>query len=62
VLLPYGYQTEQALALSALFLLINVQHIFVGFVVSLWYPLARRPAPATDPARDGSAAAGSREP
>jgi len=43
-------------------LLINVQHIFVGFVVSFWYPLARRPAPATDPARDGSAAAGSREP
>jgi uncharacterized protein (TIRG00374 family) len=62
VLLPYGYQTEQALALSALFLLINVQHIFVGFVVSFWYPLARRPAPATDPARNGSAAAGSREP
>lgn len=62
VLLPYGYQTEQALALSALFLLINVQHILVGFILSFWYPLARRSAPATDAASNGSAAAGSSEP
>ncbi|NWF78518.1 MAG: flippase-like domain-containing protein [Chloroflexi bacterium] len=41
VLLPYGYTTEQALALSALFLLINLQHIAVGFILSFWYPLAR---------------------
>ncbi|GAB4430659.1 MAG: lysylphosphatidylglycerol synthase transmembrane domain-containing protein [Chloroflexi bacterium OHK40] len=40
VLLPYGYTTEQALTLSALFLLINLQHILVGFIVSFWYPLA----------------------
>ncbi|MCS6882895.1 MAG: lysylphosphatidylglycerol synthase transmembrane domain-containing protein [Oscillochloridaceae bacterium] len=62
VLLPYGYQTEQALALSALFLLINVQHILVGFILSFWYPLARRSAPTTDAASNGSAAAGSSEP
>lgn len=39
ILLPYGYTTEQALTLSALFLLLNLQHILVGFVFSLWYPL-----------------------
>lgn len=38
-LAPYGYDQEQALTLSALFLLINVQHIIVGFIVSFWYPL-----------------------
>ncbi|MFQ3662388.1 MAG: lysylphosphatidylglycerol synthase transmembrane domain-containing protein [Chloroflexaceae bacterium] len=58
VLLPYGYTTEQALALSALFLLINVQHILVGFIVSFWYPLARRPAREIDVSRDGNTAAG----
>jgi len=40
ILLPYGYTTEQAIMLSALFLLLNLQHIVVGFIVSLWYPLA----------------------
>lgn len=40
ILLPYGYTTEQAITLSALFLLLNLQHIVVGFIVSLWYPLA----------------------
>ncbi len=59
VLLPYGYTTEQALALSALFLLINVQHILVGFIVSFWYPLTRRPAREIDVSRDGNTAAGS---
>lgn len=48
VLLPYGYQPEQALALSALFLLINLQHIAVGFILSFWYPLARGSAPSPD--------------
>ena len=42
ILLPYGYSTEQALTLSALFLLINLQHILVGFIVSFWFPLGRK--------------------
>jgi uncharacterized protein (TIRG00374 family) len=41
VLAAYNYTTEQALTLSALFLLINVEHIIVGFIVSLWFPLGR---------------------
>lgn len=39
ILLPFGYTTEQALTLSALFLLINLEQILVGFIVSFWYPL-----------------------
>lgn len=39
VLQPYGYTAEQALTLSALFLLINLEHILVGFIFSFWYPL-----------------------
>lgn len=35
----YGYSTEQALSLSALFLLLNIEHIIVGFLVSLRHPL-----------------------
>jgi glycosyltransferase 2 family protein len=41
VLAPYNYSAEQALSLSALFLLINIQHIVVGFVVSFWFPLGK---------------------
>jgi uncharacterized protein (TIRG00374 family) len=41
ILLPYGYSQEQALSLSALFLLLNVQHIVVGFIASFWYPLGQ---------------------
>jgi glycosyltransferase 2 family protein len=41
VLAPYGYSAEQALSLSALFLLINLQHILVGFIVSFWFPLGK---------------------
>lgn len=53
VLLPYGYTAEQALTLSALFLLLNLEHILVGFILSFWYPLGRaQPAPA-----DGESAA-----
>lgn len=40
-LAAYGYSQEQALTLAALFLLINVEHIIVGFIVSLWFPLGR---------------------
>jgi len=46
VLGRYGYATEQALTLSALFLLINIEHIVVGFLLSLRYPLGS--APPTD--------------
>ncbi|MEF3273499.1 MAG: flippase-like domain-containing protein [Chloroflexus sp.] len=40
-LAAYGYAQEQALTLSALFLLINVEHILIGFIVSLWFPIRR---------------------
>jgi uncharacterized protein (TIRG00374 family) len=43
VLGRYGYQPEQALALSALYLLVNLEHILVGFLVSLRYPLGSTP-------------------
>lgn len=43
VLGRYGYQPEQALALSALYLLVNIEHIVVGFLVSLRYPLGSAP-------------------
>lgn len=42
VLASYDYSQEQAITLSALFLLINIQHIVVGFIVSFWFPLGRR--------------------
>jgi uncharacterized membrane protein YbhN (UPF0104 family) len=35
----YGYTSEQALLLSVQFLLINIEHILIGFLVSLRYPL-----------------------
>jgi glycosyltransferase 2 family protein len=44
VLAPYGYSQEQALTLSALFLLINVEHIVIGFLMSFRYPLTAQPA------------------
>lgn len=46
VLALYGYTAEQALSLSALFLLLNVEQIIVGFLVSLRYPLGQVPAEA----------------
>lgn len=42
VLIPYGYIPEQALSLSVLFLLLNIEHVVVGFIVSFWYPMGRR--------------------
>lgn len=39
ILLPYGYSSNEALILSALFLLLNIEHILIGFIVSFWYPL-----------------------
>jgi uncharacterized protein (TIRG00374 family) len=38
----YGYSLEQALAVSALFLLLTLQHILIGFIVSFWYPLGKQ--------------------
>jgi glycosyltransferase 2 family protein len=39
----YHYTPEQALSLSALFLLLNLEHILLGFLVSLRYPLGQPP-------------------
>jgi uncharacterized protein (TIRG00374 family) len=52
VLASYGYSQEQAITLSALFLLINVQHILVGFIVSFWFPLGRNDPQALQEVRD----------
>ena len=51
VLAAYGYGREQALALSALFLLLNLEHILIGFLASLRFPPGR-----------GAAADGARSP
>jgi uncharacterized protein (TIRG00374 family) len=50
-LIPYGYTQEQAIAVSALFLLINLQHILVGFIVSFWFPLGKVCSATPDIAR-----------
>lgn len=39
LLARYGHAPEIAISLSALFLLINIEHIILGFLVSLRYPL-----------------------
>ena len=41
VLQSFGYGRDQALALSALFLLVNIENIVLGFLVSLRHPLGR---------------------
>jgi uncharacterized protein (TIRG00374 family) len=51
VLQHYGYSSEQALLLSAQFLLINIEHILLGFLVSLRYPLQDAAKP---PASEGT--------
>ncbi len=43
VLGRYGYSVEQALSLSALYLIVNIEHILIGFLVSLRYPLDTSP-------------------
>lgn len=40
-LAPYGYSAEQAISVSALFLLLTLEHVLVGFIVSFWFPLSR---------------------
>ncbi|MEY2845461.1 MAG: hypothetical protein RL076_1007 [Chloroflexota bacterium] len=39
LLQAHGYASAYAIALSGLFLIINVEHIIVGFLVSLRYPI-----------------------
>jgi uncharacterized protein (TIRG00374 family) len=43
VLASYGYGPDKALSLSALFLLVNLEQILIGFLVSLRYPLGSAP-------------------
>jgi len=47
VLGAYGYQQELALVLSALFLVLNFEHIIVGFLASLRHPLGEIPQEET---------------
>jgi uncharacterized protein (TIRG00374 family) len=60
VLALYGYSQEQALSLSALYLLLNIEHILIGFLVSLRYPLGAGstttppPVAATEPTEQTS--------
>ena len=53
VLARYGYRQELALALSALFLLLNIEHIVIGFLVSLRYPLGSAPTPDSSAEGEG---------
>ena len=53
ILVPRGYPPEQALSVATLFLLLTLEQILVGYIVSFWYPLGQgqtnpyhRPAPA----------------
>lgn len=50
----HNYAPEIALGLSALFLLINLQHILVGFLVSLRYPLGETPKAEADESNNGT--------
>jgi uncharacterized protein (TIRG00374 family) len=54
VLANYGYLADKAIALSTLFLLTNIEHILIGFLISLRHPLGRT-LPA-DPAQAESTA------
>jgi glycosyltransferase 2 family protein len=54
VILPYGYTTEQALSLSALFLLLNIEHVLAGFLISFWYPIGKAISQPQPPPADQS--------
>ncbi len=56
VVAPFGYSVEQAIAVSTLFLLITIEHIVVGFIVSFWYPLDQIVQQETPPASAGKQA------
>ncbi|HET7601308.1 MAG TPA: lysylphosphatidylglycerol synthase transmembrane domain-containing protein [Gemmatimonadales bacterium] len=54
ILGAYGFEPYRALALSALMLLLNLEHMVGGFLVELWHPLARpRGAAAAEAGRAG---------
>jgi uncharacterized membrane protein YbhN (UPF0104 family) len=36
---PYTYSQEQAISVSVLFLLLTLEHILAGFILSFWFPL-----------------------
>jgi len=56
---PFGFTGElhsagQALSVAALFLLLTLEHILVGYIVSFWYPLGRgHPSPLPPPCACG---------
>lgn len=45
LLQSYDYSSAIAIALSGLFLLINIEHIIIGFIYSLRYPIPSREEP-----------------
>ena len=53
VLTHHGYSAEQALALSALFLLLTVEQMVIGFFVSMRHPLGADRASLADAAGEG---------
>lgn len=44
----YGYTPEHALSLSTLFLVLNIEQIILGFIISLRYPLGQTPTQAEE--------------
>jgi uncharacterized protein (TIRG00374 family) len=58
VLAPYGYIQEQALGISALFLLLTLEHILLGFIVSFWFPVDRALRQQQAAAEEGAATHG----
>lgn len=53
VLTHHGYSAERALALSALFLVLTVEQMLIGFFVSMKHPLGAERASLADAAREG---------
>jgi hypothetical protein len=53
VLTHHGYTAEHALALSALFLLLTVEQMLIGFFVSMRHPLGADRASLAEAAGEG---------
>ena len=53
VLTHHGYTAERALALSALFLVLTVEQMLIGFFVSMRHPLGADRAPLVEAAGEG---------
>jgi glycosyltransferase 2 family protein len=53
VLTHHGYSAEHALALSALFLLLTVEQMLIGFFVSMRHPLGAGPSSHVEAAGEG---------